>query len=214
MAGEAYLLFGRTEWPATLDMRTDADVTFLGGGLYERLGSDITVGDLDRDGTDDLIINAESGDGPDETRSACGETFVFRGKPSWPSVMDMLYERADLTLYGPEADDQCELASVGDLDGNGWPELAIACGDADGPGNARLNSGEAHFFEPRDAWPLDVDLLDQSQGIIYGVDERDSYAIGKNWRDVSGDGVEDFSASVGSPTVPRTVAGTRPRRPR
>jgi len=76
-AGEAYILFGSSALPATIDLAEgDQDVVLLGAEAGDRLGSSIAVGDIDGDGTVELILPATQADGADNARPGAGEVYV------------------------------------------------------------------------------------------------------------------------------------------
>ncbi len=69
VAGEAYVIFGSSSLPATIDLASsDEDVTIYGAteGDLMTQGGVLTVGDLDGDGFGDLILGAPQADGPSE----------------------------------------------------------------------------------------------------------------------------------------------------
>ncbi len=88
-----------------------------GGVAGERiLGADgLAVGDLDRDGFIDVIAVHEDSS---HVRAVFGGPIEVRRQPGWSG---------SLTLgKGPLVGD-CEDVSIGDLDGNGWDDVAVAC---------------------------------------------------------------------------------------
>lgn len=53
--------------------------TIEGEDMFDSLGFDLEMGDVDNDGIDDILIGAPGGDGPDNSRSSCGEAYLIRG---------------------------------------------------------------------------------------------------------------------------------------
>ncbi len=82
-AGEAYVLFGRSDLPAILDFaeQAAADVTIYGASTDDRLTIDrsLHAGDVNGDGVPDLIVGTPRGDGPSEARSNAGEVGIVLG---------------------------------------------------------------------------------------------------------------------------------------
>lgn len=79
-AGEAYILFGSSALPATIDLAEGSqDIVLLGAEAGDRLGSSIAVGDIDDDGTVELILPATQADGADNARPGAGEVYVVGG---------------------------------------------------------------------------------------------------------------------------------------
>ncbi|NOZ68262.1 MAG: hypothetical protein GXP46_03230 [Deferribacteres bacterium] len=78
-AGDAYVFFGRSSWPATIDLKTDLpDITVYGADKDDGL-RDIFGGDINADGIDDLIIGYRWGDGPEPGYPYAGDIIAFYG---------------------------------------------------------------------------------------------------------------------------------------
>jgi hypothetical protein len=212
-AGRAHVLFGRLSWPLSVDLGVQSDVTFWGRTAYDFLGLSVAAGDLDRDGTDDLLVAAPHGDGLNDSRDAAGDINVFFGRSTWPPVINLAQEQPDMLVYGADVDDRAgegRGAVVGDFDGDGEPELAVGHRMADGPLNSRPQAGEVRLYEPRGVFPLSVDLRTKKDSVIYGSDPEDKWCNVARRADVNGDGTDDLlCASTGAdgPNEARTDAG-------
>jgi hypothetical protein len=132
--GEVYLLLGRAEWPATLDLHnadaslTNADATLFGEDLGDAVGRSLAMGDINADGLDDLIVGAITGDGPNDQSSQCGDVHVVFGEASPPRVYDLATGGADdVTMYGELPGDffGWALATL-DFDGDGVTDVAAS----------------------------------------------------------------------------------------
>lgn len=217
--GRAYLLFGRRSWPGEIDLLVDrADVTFYGCGDAQQrgddLGSSLQLGDLDGDGTADVVLGVALADGAGDQRSNAGEIAVFRGRPSWPADVDLCVASPDMRLVGRDAGDAVTSGpvclAIGDTDGDGERELLIGASYADGEGNLRPNAGEAYVFEPGETWPAFVDLRTTELSVVYGADKDDRCAASVTAADIDGDRQEDLIVSCGGadgPANARTNAG-------
>ena len=76
-AGEAYILFGSSALPATIDLAQGGqDVVLFGAESTDRMGASIAVGDIDGDGTPELITAATEADGPENARPEAGEVYI------------------------------------------------------------------------------------------------------------------------------------------
>ena len=152
-AGEAYLIWGRTTWPATLDLSVAGTVgcTIYGASAGGLSGDRLTrqsnnhdstaIGDVNGDGRADLLLATPQGDGPNETRTAAGEVYLILGKPraSWPAEIDALPTTAmphpDCIIYGQgpvpgsgtNADSLSEYGTLatGDVSGDGIDDILV-----------------------------------------------------------------------------------------
>lgn len=76
-AGEAYILFGSSTLPATIDLAQGGqDIVLFGAEPGDRMGASIAVGDIDGDATLELITAATEADGPENGRPKAGEVYI------------------------------------------------------------------------------------------------------------------------------------------
>ena len=215
-AGEAYIVFGRATFPASLDLAIQgsagANVTIYGGKTFDNLTADNTmqVGDLNADGAADVILCAYTADGPDETRLNAGEVYLIFGRPgpdTFPLTLDLAVQGtggADVTLYGGSAGDALGLPgrpAVADVNGDGVRDLILGSYLADGPADARSTGGEAYIVFGRqspNAFPVTLDLGVQGTAgadvTLYGGTAGDQFTVsgGITAADVNGDNVSDL----------------------
>ncbi|MBP7149811.1 MAG: FG-GAP repeat protein, partial [Acidobacteria bacterium] len=197
--GRVYLLFGSATWPNEFDLRTDADATIYGREKGDALGANLALGDLDVDGTSDLIVGAKTADGPQNKRSNSGEIYVFRGRGAWPSQIDLASSAPDMLVFGVDADDLTaagEGLALGDLDHDGSIEIEVGTSSGDGPGNQRISSGEVRIFEPGWPWPLTADLRNDTDSVIWGAEIQDFLGQSVRVGEIDGDGTDDLVASL------------------
>lgn len=99
------------------------DVTQQGVQIGGAAPSALAVGDLDGDGTDDVVVGRGLA-GDDLLNVRTGAVYVFFG----PVIADTTLDEADVILFGSSINQQIGsgLAIVPDLDGDGIHELAIA----------------------------------------------------------------------------------------
>jgi hypothetical protein len=153
-SGEAYLIYGRADLPATIDLALgEADVTIYGAqgvGAASPQGDQVgfsgALGDVDGDGVDDIILGAPMATRQD-THAIAGAAYVIRGRSDLPSVID-LASGAEMTMLG---------AYSSSLFGD-----AVIAGDMDGDGKAEVVVGSP--FEPR---PRDMDRGGQQAGAVF-----------------------------------------------
>lgn len=152
--GEAYLVFGKSDWPAQVDLSATGFpdvVTFYGLDPQDRFGATLNGGDFNGDDRLDITIgagfmrvgaglgggpSAGGGDGPANNRLNAGEAYLlFQPEAGWPALVDVANPPASVsmtTLYG-ESPGNCfgeELAS-GDLNQDGADECLIGSFPAD-----------------------------------------------------------------------------------
>ena len=100
-AGEVYLVFGSADLGGVIDTASaQQDVTVYGADPSDHLPSSVAVGDVNDDGTDDLLLGTYQGDGPANARSDAGEAYVIFGSPTLDGTIDLAAGGADVTIYG------------------------------------------------------------------------------------------------------------------
>jgi CSLREA domain-containing protein len=155
-AGGTYVIYGDPDLPSAIDLNsTSADLTVYGNDEMDMSGCALAVGDVNGDGTDDLIIGAQFGDGSG-TGTSCGagqvgdrcdagETYVIYGGGSLPSTIDLSTTSADLTVYGDDPVDISGVsAAAGDISADGTDDLIIGAHAADPAGGS--DAGETYVI--------------------------------------------------------------------
>lgn len=210
-AGEAYVVLGRSTFPATLDLGIQgiagADVTLYGANSQDQLtsGGTLAVGDVNGDGFADLLLGALGGDGPAESRPSAGEAYIISGRAIIPATLDLAIqgsEGASATVYGASSLDGLTSGgslAVGDVNGDGFTDLLLGAPLADGPGEGRASAGEAYIVLGGASFPAAMDLSPTTEGdhadvTIYGASTNDNLTIegALTVGDVNGDGAADL----------------------
>ncbi|MGH7788175.1 MAG: FG-GAP repeat protein [Candidatus Binatia bacterium] len=135
-SGDVAIVWGGTGLGGrAIDLRAPApgSVTFVyARDPGDRLGTWVSSGDFDGDGAPDLILGADEADGPDESRTHAGETYVLYGGPGLRSraAIDLAAPATDLTvIYGIDREDHSGGTVRGaDLDHDGAAEVLIGAG--------------------------------------------------------------------------------------
>lgn len=222
-AGSAYLVFGSTNFDGTpnrLQLRSISEgegIRFVGVNSFEFAGTEVkTIGDINGDGFDDIAISATEYD--PSGRSKAGSVFVVFGRPhpeTGPSEVNL----GDITQFGGFRIDGAStadgigrrLAELGDVNGDGFDDFAIAPTNFVGVGGAsgdnRLNGSVAVIFGRPDELGFDdvISLSDlrNDQGLIItgalqGEDAGDDLAKGT---DLNGDGLNEIIIGAPDGTV-------------
>ena len=175
-------------------------ITFLGQSATDRLGVWVEAGDINGDGTDDLLMSADDGNGITGAEIDRGEAHIVYGGQVFPSLIDMLNPPPTLqfvTIYGEDDGDQfgSTLHAV-DLDNDGFEELIASAAlqraigsttgtgiaGGNGPNNTKNDAGDTYIIWGGPSLPAVIDLdADQpamlgagSLSVIYGADQGDA----------------------------------------
>ncbi len=177
-AGVAFVLHGPVDADATIAARADAILT--GEAAGDIAGEVAFAGDVNNDGLADLLVGAQW------NGSKAGAAYVLFGPASTSGSL----AAADIIYRGVAADDEASssLAGIGDTDGDGFDDLAIAAKNDDTAGD---NAGCIYVV-------LGGDTGEQSLGsadaILTGESAGSDLGFGVSVAgagDVNGDGYAD-----------------------
>jgi|GEM_PF-3044856 len=148
-------------------------------------GAFVSVGDLDGDGRSDVVISADVGGGPRVT--------IYSHKPNVGT-----YRLADILGIGDASFRGGARTAVGDINGDGRPDLAVAAGPGGGP-RVALYDG-ATFFTNRSKIVGDFFVFPGADAVTLrnGV----YLSIG----DVNADAFGDLVVGAGTGGAPRVLA--------
>ncbi len=147
-AGEVHVLFGSPDLPESIDLAAGSlDVTVYGAGARDSLGFTVATGDLHGDGVHDILVGAPVADSCRDTRADGGEVYAVAGGPSLRGDIDLAQGAFERALFGEEAGDELGFSlAAGDIDGDGRDDIIAGALLADGPENAREDSGQAYII--------------------------------------------------------------------
>ncbi|HEU4759595.1 MAG TPA: hypothetical protein VFT91_06380 [Dehalococcoidia bacterium] len=150
-AGEVYIVMGKERLPQVIDVgQTAPDVTILGSEANASLGFTVAAGDVNGDGKEDLLAGAPVGDSCGGIAQDAGQVHVVFGKSHWPKTIDLAQDDSSLSLFGAEAGDELGFSlATGDVNNDGRDDIVAGALQADGPDNARPDSGEAYVILSR-----------------------------------------------------------------
>lgn len=183
--GKVFVLFGREDLPSTIDFAvTPADLTVKGwhDEGYPGMGRTVAGGDVNADGIADIIIGAVH------------EAYIIFGSEQLPSLIDLKYTAADLTIYGADTVGSGSMrVSCGDINDDGIRDLLIGEPGAWGPG--RWRAGKVYAIYGRENLPREIDLKTEAADFTLIGDKRSRLLGGRiTSGDVNGDGVSDVIA--------------------
>ncbi len=183
--GEAYLVLGPVS--GTLDL-ADADTTWSGASGDQLASSVAAAGDLDGDGSRDVLVAAERAD--DEVLDG-GAVYVVTGQSG------ELASDAWLTLVGTErqAHFGSTVLAAGDLDASGSDDLVVAAG------SYNEETGSVYVFFDPSAGTLTADDA-SGQHIGSALGDRAGASLGS--ADTDGDGRPELL--IGSPGFDGTAS--------
>jgi hypothetical protein len=146
-AGETYVIYGRAQLPAIVDLdTTPAGLTVYGVDPGDASGIAVAAGDVAGGPADDLIIGAYAADAPG--RSGAGEAYVVFGAAGLPAVIDLAATPAGLAVVGEGLGDALGTSlAAGDIDGDGRADLIVGAAGAS-PGG-RVAAGRAYVIYGR-----------------------------------------------------------------
>lgn len=170
-AGAAYAQFGGQVLTPVAGVTTVFDLAatpanvLILGKTGDALGMSVAIGDVNGGGSADLVAGAPLADRPATTgvpaATDTGAVFaVFGGSNLTPAVgtsktFDINAAQQNVSVYGagnvasPGTDDADHLGfsvAVGDVTGDGTPDLLAGAPDADGPSGDRPSAGEAYVI--------------------------------------------------------------------
>ncbi len=178
-AGAVFVFWGRRTWPAKLDTSA-ADVTVYGSEKGEGLYT-ATVGDVDGDGKNDLIVFAANNT-LWRMRGERGRVYGFLGKNKFPRLLDAAKDY-DFRIDGAATPaDHISSVTLGDINADGVQDLILT----DSPSVSAINQ-RVLVFNGRKTWRRDLTLAesdwqvaasDASVHIDGGVSASDLRGIG------------------------------------
>lgn len=121
-----------------------------------QIGCDVTTGDVNGDGKDDLLIAAKFGDGPEESRTNAGEAYLILGRQQTEFGSEHTLTSGDIVstvIWGAEGsntggtggysyDAVGHSVLLSDLTGDGTDDIIISAPFADGINNSLNEAGE------------------------------------------------------------------------
>ncbi len=183
--GAAYLVLGPVTGSIDLAL---ADAELVAEAATDRVGYSVSgVGDQNADTFDDLLVGAPVHDGGGED---AGAAYLVRGPVS--GTVDLAHADAKLVGAAPGAQAGSAVASAGDVNGDGLPDLFVG---APYDSTAAYCAGAAYLVHGPANGTLDLTAADAR---LYGEADNDNAGTAvSSAGDVDGDGLADLL--VGAP---------------
>ncbi|MFA6554524.1 MAG: hypothetical protein WCS89_03370 [Candidatus Paceibacterota bacterium] len=190
--GQTYIFYGGPNFTGAI-IASSANVIISGAADYDSNGQVVaSAGDVNGDGYGDVIMTALSADDGGFDR---GQAYIFYGKPNLASTYTTA--NADVIISGNTDGVQMgnSVASVGDVNGDGYGDVIIGAQSADVGGN---NRGQAYIFYGK---PNLASAYSASSAnvIVTGMVDMGFMGISSaSAGDVNGDGYSDFIIGASS----------------
>ncbi|RMD98503.1 MAG: hypothetical protein D6814_07450 [Calditrichaeota bacterium] len=190
-AGAVYLFWGRSEWPAEINLDSvRADQVFLGGEMQEHLGNALSAGDINGDGRIELLISAWQGSYPGHIST--GKVYVFLRPDSLPEIINLSRQNASTTIFGKKNNDFAGFAlATADMNNDGLDDILIGAYKANS--QTGLDAGEAYAVFGRVSWPDSLWLKETPpQLTVQGASGFDHLGYALAAGDFNQDGFSDW----------------------
>ncbi len=174
-------------------------VAVFGQDALDHVGKSAAAGDVNNDGTLDLVIGAPDADGSNNARNGSGTVYVYYGPIN--ANEDLFTTAADLEIYGAKAGDALGTAvAVGDVNKDGTADIVATAPFNDGSGTGGVTDSGATYviYGPPSPATGKKDLSTSTANwTVYGDKPNDRSGLTVALGDIDGNGVNDLI--IGSP---------------
>ena len=199
--GGAFVLFGKsTAFTTTIELSSlDGNNGFSIFGISESdtFGSSVANGDVNGDGTDDLVIGAENLEIP---WTKAGEAYVIFGKSSYASSLDLssLDGTNGFKLTGITIQDRAGIdVTSGDVNGDNFDDIIVGAPEADAGAINKAGATYVVFGKSSFAASISFSSLNGTTGFaITGAAADDEVGFANSVGDFNGDGVDEIFIGV------------------
>lgn len=188
-SGAVYVFYGASSFPATM---TDTQANFIirGQQANDFLGSSLDVAPLDNDGNDDLLLGS-----PELVVASgnTGKTYLFYGSTSMSGITSATNANATFTGTNDTDNFGLSVSIAGDLDNDGYQDIAIG---GQGASDAGLFRGRTYVFRGGSQRFSGTVAAANANVIINGTNDLDYFHRLAYKGDLNNDGFADLLISA------------------
>jgi hypothetical protein len=203
--GRVYAFFGGSEFgdEEELDLIDEGfDFTVTGAEGFSRLGSSIAAGDVNGDGTGDLVVGAPfagrpPGSPPGSERTYVGEAYIILGGDDLNGEKNVAILEHDVLISGAHLNGEFGVSiAVADINSDEHDDIIVGAHRSNLGDEARSVSGGVYIFLGRDEFPRRLSIQDDEQDISILGPVASSFGNPVTAGDFNGDGTSDFAVGA------------------
>ncbi|MBX7245757.1 MAG: VCBS repeat-containing protein [Candidatus Sumerlaeaceae bacterium] len=193
--GKVFVLWGSSSFPASYNLlSTAANLTILGGHVWDELGHCVAMADINGDTKRDLVVTAPGWDPAGVSSADWGAVYAFLGKTTWPATINLASASPDLFIAAGDTTNTIgDTLAVGDFNKDSRADFMFSARDGERP--IFSNEGRTYVVGGRASFPGTLSLTQGSEQVEYIVNGAtnnlqlgDTIATG----DIDGDGAVEL----------------------